>query len=170
VNVHARLCCWAHAGIEVSSHDPLWNYTDVLSPVDVLLETISVLFVEMIKQHLSSLLDQTDIPLSCVVSYLLTLVVATHTSSLCILCCKGEALELFSVGKQLISSQDGDMFIHSPPYLIHVFPNQVSSSRMKKRMNNMTKWISTQVHDLLVTRMNPQPLDCRWIIRRLAQC
>jgi hypothetical protein len=29
VNVHARLCCLAHAGIEVSSHDPLWNYTDV---------------------------------------------------------------------------------------------------------------------------------------------
>jgi hypothetical protein len=64
---------------------------------------------QVIKQHLSSLLDQTGIPLPCVVSYLLTLVVATHTSSLCILCCKGEVLELFSVGKQLISSQNGDL-------------------------------------------------------------
>jgi hypothetical protein len=40
-------------------------------------------------------------------------------------------------------------FVHSLFYLIHVFPNQVSSSRMKKWMNHMTKWISTQVHDLL---------------------
>jgi hypothetical protein len=29
----------------------------------------------------------------------------TYLSSLCILCCKGEALELFSVVRQLISSQ-----------------------------------------------------------------
>jgi hypothetical protein len=36
VNVHVRLCCLVHAGIEVSSHDPLWNYTDVLSSVDLL--------------------------------------------------------------------------------------------------------------------------------------
>lgn len=34
----------------------------------------------------------------------------TYTSSLCILCCKGEALELFSVERQLISSQNGDLF------------------------------------------------------------
>ena len=41
-------------------------------------------------------------------------------------------------------------FVHSLSYLIHVFPNQVdNSSRMKKRMNNMTKWISTQMHDQL---------------------
>jgi hypothetical protein len=88
VNVHARLCCLAHAGIEVSSHDPLWNYTDLLSSVNYFLEIISVLFVKVIKQHLSSLLDQTDIPLSCVVSFLLILVVTTHTSSLYILCVK----------------------------------------------------------------------------------
>jgi hypothetical protein len=63
--------------------------------------------------------------------------------------CKGGALELFNVGKQLISSQNGDWFspaaemqefIHSPSYLIHVFPNQVDDSpRMKKWMNNLTK-------------------------------
>ncbi len=88
MNVHARLCCLAHAGIEVSSHDPLWNYTNILSFVDLFLETISVLFVEVIKQHLSSLLDQKGIPLSCMVSFLLILVVTTYTSSLYILCVK----------------------------------------------------------------------------------
>ena len=56
--------------------------------------------------------------------------------------CKGEALELFSVRKQLISYQIGDWlspaaemqeFVHSLSYLIHVFPNQVdNSSRMRK--------------------------------------
>jgi hypothetical protein len=34
------------AGIKVSSHDPLWNYTDVLSPIDLSLETISMLLVK----------------------------------------------------------------------------------------------------------------------------
>jgi hypothetical protein len=34
----------------------------------------------------------------------------TPTSSVCILCCKGEALELFSVERQLISSHNGDSF------------------------------------------------------------
>jgi hypothetical protein len=58
VNTHTGLCHSSDAGIKVSSHDPLWNYTDVLSPVDLFLETILVLFVEMIKQHLLSLLDQ----------------------------------------------------------------------------------------------------------------
>jgi hypothetical protein len=58
------------------------------------------------------------------------------------LLCKGEALELFSVGQQLISSQNRDLlspaaemqeFVHSLSYLIHVFPNQVdNSSRMRK--------------------------------------
>jgi hypothetical protein len=85
--------------------------------------------------------------------------------------CKGEALELFSVGKQLISSQNGDWispatemqeFVHSLYYLIHVFSNPVHSSRMKKRMNNMMKWISTQMHDFLLANVNSQPLAYRW--------
>jgi hypothetical protein len=51
--------------------------------------------------------------------------------------CKGEALELFSVERQLISSQNGDWispvaemqeFVHLLFYLIHVFPNQVGNS------------------------------------------
>jgi hypothetical protein len=55
--------------------------------------------------------------------------------------CKGEALELFSVRKQLISSQNKDLFplllkcrsLFIRSYLIHVFPNQVdNSSRMKE--------------------------------------
>jgi hypothetical protein len=46
VIVHARLCYLAHAGIEVSSHDPLWNYPNMLSSVDLFLETISMLFVK----------------------------------------------------------------------------------------------------------------------------
>jgi hypothetical protein len=54
-------------------------------------------------------------------------------------------------------------FVHSLSYLIHVFPNQVDdSSRMKKQMNNMTKWISTQMYDLLLANVNSQPLAYRW--------
>jgi hypothetical protein len=64
--------------------------------------------------------------------------------------CKGEVLELFSVGRQLISSQNGGLtfpaaemqeFVHSLSYPIHVFPNQVIPSQMKKWMNNLTEWI-----------------------------
>jgi hypothetical protein len=84
--------------------------------------------------------------------------------------CKGEALELFSVEGQLISSQNGDWispaaemqeFVHSLSYLITVFLNQVCSSRMKKRINNMTQWISTQMSDLLLTKraLNPWLTD-----------
>jgi hypothetical protein len=51
------------AGIEVPSHDPLRNYTNMLSSVEIFLETISLLFVEVIKQHLSSLLNKKSIPL-----------------------------------------------------------------------------------------------------------
>jgi hypothetical protein len=36
----------AHVGTKVSGHDPLWNYIDVLSPVYLFLETISMLFVK----------------------------------------------------------------------------------------------------------------------------
>jgi hypothetical protein len=61
-------------------------------------------------------------------------------------------------------------FVHSLPYLIHVFPNQVSSSHMLKRMDNLTKWISTQIHDHLLNKVNSRSLDYRWMIRGLAQC
>ena len=88
MNAHTGLCYSSGAGIKVSGHDPLWNYPNMLSSVDPFLETILVLFIEIIKQHLSSLLDQKGIPLSCVVSFLLFLVVTTHTSSLYVLCVK----------------------------------------------------------------------------------
>jgi hypothetical protein len=112
VNVHARLCCLAHAGIEVSGHDPLWNF--------------------WIKRA---------IPLSCVGSFLLILVVTTQISFPLHLWCKGEALEIFSVERQLSSSQNGDWisptvemqeFVHSLSYLTHIFPKQASSSRMEE--------------------------------------
>jgi hypothetical protein len=57
---------------------------------------------QVIKQHLSSPLDQKGIPLSYMVSFLLILVVATHTSSLCIFCCKGGALELLASRDNLL--------------------------------------------------------------------
>jgi hypothetical protein len=110
---------------------------------------------EVIKQHLSSQLDQKGTPLSCVVLFLLILVVTTYTSSLYILCVKVKPWSFLVLEKQLISSQIGDwlslllrcrsLFIRSP--IFHVFLNPVRSSRMKKRMNNQTKWVPTQVHD-----------------------
>jgi hypothetical protein len=165
----------ARAGITVSSHNPLWDYIDMLSLHKLFLpreihywcqfcngvmvkdlwyrgETESPLWMytqgsaawripiskslvmivielhlcvifrgylpwkdfyvvcHVIKQHLSSLLDQKGIPLSCVVSFpWLWWWLHTYTFPLHPLC-KGEALELFSVGKQLISSQNADWF------------------------------------------------------------
>ena len=32
--------CWVHVGIEVSNHDPLWNYTDVSSHHELFLDYI----------------------------------------------------------------------------------------------------------------------------------
>jgi hypothetical protein len=52
------------------------------------------------------------------------------------------------------------LFIRSP--IFHVFPNLVRSSRMKKRMNHLTKWIFTQMLDLLLANVNSQPLAYRW--------
>ena len=36
----AWLCCWVRAGIEVSNHDPLWNYVDVSSHHELFLDYI----------------------------------------------------------------------------------------------------------------------------------
>jgi hypothetical protein len=46
VNAHTGLCYSSDAGIKVSNHDPLWNYPNMLSSVDLFLETISMLFVK----------------------------------------------------------------------------------------------------------------------------
>jgi hypothetical protein len=53
VNAHTGLCYSSDAGIKVFGHDPLWNYPNMLSSIDLFLETILVLFVEVTKQHLS---------------------------------------------------------------------------------------------------------------------
>jgi hypothetical protein len=69
--------------------------------------------------------------------------------------CKGEALELFSVGKQLISSQNRDLFspatemqefVHSLSYLIHVFPNQVDNSSRMRKTNEQLDQINFYPH------------------------
>jgi hypothetical protein len=46
VNAHTGLCYSSDADIKVSSHDPLWNYIDILSSVDSFLETILMSFVK----------------------------------------------------------------------------------------------------------------------------
>jgi hypothetical protein len=46
MNAHTWLCYSPDAGIEVSGHDPLGNYTDMLSSIDHSLETISMFFVK----------------------------------------------------------------------------------------------------------------------------
>jgi hypothetical protein len=61
-------------------------------------------------------------------------------------------------------------FVQSLSYPIHVFPNQVISSQMKKWMNNLTEWIFIQIHDLMLANVNSRLLECRRVIRRLAQC
>jgi hypothetical protein len=72
--------------------------------VDSSLETISVLFAKTIKQPMPSLLDQKGhttfmyglYPFDLGSNYLYKFPLRPF--------CKGEALELFSIGKQLISS------------------------------------------------------------------
>jgi hypothetical protein len=88
MNVHARLCCLVHAGIEVLSHDSLWDSTNMLFSVDLSLETIFVLFIEIMKQHLSSLLYQKGIPFHVWSLFLDFDGDFTHTRSLYILCVK----------------------------------------------------------------------------------
>jgi hypothetical protein len=107
VNVHTRLCCLAHAGIKVSSHDPLWNYTDVLYSVDHPLkqflfclssdQATSIISVgSKGAYHFHVWSFSFDLGSDYVYKFPLRPL------------CKGEALELFSVERQLISSQNGD--------------------------------------------------------------
>jgi hypothetical protein len=58
------------------------------------------------------------------------------------------------------------LFIRSP--IFHVFPNLVRSSRMKKRMNHLTKWIFTQMYDLLLANVNSQLLGLPMVLRGFA--
>jgi hypothetical protein len=126
---------------------------------------------EEIKQHLSFPLDQKGIPLSCVVLFLLILVVTTHTSSLCILCVKVKPWSFLVLENNWLAPKIEICFpcrwnarVCSFALLFNpCIPNQVdNSSRMRKRMNNLTKWISTQMQDLLLANVNSQPLAYRW--------
>jgi hypothetical protein len=107
VNAHTGLCYSSDAGIKVS--DPLWNYTNALSSIDSSLETISMLFLKWpsniyhlcwIKRAYPFHVWSLFLDLDSDYSYKFPLRPL----------CKGEALELSSVGKQLISSQNGDLF------------------------------------------------------------
>jgi hypothetical protein len=46
VNAHTGLCYSSDAGIKVSGHDPLWNYSNMLSSIDLFREMISMLLVK----------------------------------------------------------------------------------------------------------------------------
>ena len=171
VNAHTELCYSSDAGIKVSSHDPLWNYTDMWSSVDTFLETISMLFVEWPSNIYHLCWVKRAYHFHVWSLFFWFLVVTTHTSSLYVLCVKVKPWSFLVLRDNWlvlllkIDSPAAEMqeFVHSLSYLIQVFPNQVdSSSRRKKRMNNMTKWISTQVHDLLLSNVNSQPLAYRW--------
>jgi hypothetical protein len=131
---------------------------------------------QVIKQHLSFPLDQKGIPLSGVVTFLL--VVTTHTSSLCILCVKVKPWSFLVLRDNWLAlkmeiffpAAEMQEFVHSLPCLIHVFPNRVSSSRMKKQMNHMTKWISTQMHDLFSSKCELSTPGLLMVLRGPAQC
>jgi hypothetical protein len=78
VNAHTGLCYSSDAVIKVSGHDPLWNYTNVLPSIDLPLkqflcclsrdQATSIIFVGLKK----------SIPLTCVVSFPLTLIVTAR--------------------------------------------------------------------------------------------
>ena len=106
---------------------------------------------QVIKKHLSSLLDQKSIPLSCVVAFLLILVVTTHTSSLYILCVKVKPWSFLVLRHNWLALKVEICFpccwdagvCSFTLLLIPVSLNHVdNSSRIKKWMNNLTKWIS----------------------------
>jgi hypothetical protein len=107
LNAHTGFCCLALAGIKVSSHDPLWNYTDVLSSMDFPLkqflcclssdQATSIISIGS-KGHTTFMYGLISFDLGSNYLYKFPLQPL----------CKGEALKLFSVGKQLISSKNGD--------------------------------------------------------------
>jgi hypothetical protein len=88
VNAHTGLCYSLDAGIKVSGHDTLWNYTDVLSSVNYFLETISMLFVKWSSNiyHLRWIKRAYPFNVWSLVLYFGG--DYTHTSSLYVLCVK----------------------------------------------------------------------------------
>jgi hypothetical protein len=86
VNAHTGLCYSSDAGIKVSGHDPLWNYPD-----GYLLWTFPwnnfYVVCQVIKQHISSLLDQ-KVTLMCGLFSLDFDGDFTHMCSLYVFCVK----------------------------------------------------------------------------------
>jgi len=133
---------------------------------------------EVIKQHLSSPLDQKGIPLSCVVLFLLILGVTTHTSSLYILCVKVKPWSFLVLEnnwlalKIEICSPAAEMqeFVHSLSYLIHVFPNQVGSScieEMDEQPDQMNFYPNTWSP---INKCELSTLGLPMVLRGPAQC
>jgi hypothetical protein len=174
---HTWLCYSARAGITVSSCNPLWDYVNALSWHNLFLLREIHYWCQfgsgvMIKDLWCR--SETESPL-----WMYTQGYAAWR----MLVSSDQATSVISIGSKghttfmcgLISFDLGKDYsykfplrplckgvVHLLPYLIHVFPNPIRSSRMKKRMNNMTKWISTQMHDLLLANVNSQPLAYRW--------
>jgi hypothetical protein len=100
---------------------------------------------EEIKQHLSFPLDQKGIPLSCVVLFRLISVVTTHTSSLYILCVKVNPWSFLVLENNWLALKIEICFPCCRNAGVCTFallfnPYQVDNlSRMRKRMNNLTK-------------------------------
>jgi hypothetical protein len=46
-----RLCCLAHAGIEIASHDPSWNYTNVLSSHEHFLGYLFIIYQKVLMSN-----------------------------------------------------------------------------------------------------------------------
>jgi hypothetical protein len=170
VNAHTGLCHSSDAGIKVSGHDPLWNYPDGYLPWTFPWNNFYVV-CQVIEQYPSSLLDQKGhTPFICGLFSLDFDSDCTHASSLYVLCVKvkpGSFLVLrdnwLALKMEIGFSCCWDAGVCSfALLLIPIFPNQVdNSSRMKKWINNLTKWISTQMHDQLLIRVNSQPLAYR---------
>jgi hypothetical protein len=89
VNAHIGFCCLEHVGIEVSSHDPLWNYTEVLFSVDLPLKQSLCCLSSDQATSIISVGSKGHTTFMCGL-FLLILVVTTHTSSHYVLCVKVE--------------------------------------------------------------------------------
>jgi hypothetical protein len=138
----------------------------VLSSVDIFLETISMLFVKWSSNIYHLCWIKRAYPFHVWSLFLDFDGDFTHTRFLCILCVKVEPWSFLvsrdswlALKMEIGFSYRWDAGVCSfTLLLIPIFLNQVdNSSRMKKRMNNLTKGISTQMHDLLLTKRNSYP-------------
>jgi hypothetical protein len=123
---------------------------------------------EVIKQHLSSPLDQKGIPLSWVVLFLLILIVTTHTSSLYVLCVKVKPWSFLVSRDNWLALKLEICFpycwnagVCSIALLFNPCIPEPSQFISHEEMDEQPG-IPTQVHNLLLTKVNSQPLAYRW--------